>query len=198
MRTFVVRARAASVDSRALMAQVGAEGHSEILAHSLMNAFFVAQSHRDDVVVHLVLERTRDYSRTITFNGSELGELGGFHESALLGQVTHALDASVGMPKESQRTVAPGITVRTLSFEKLLQELAPRCELFVMDRKGTPIEDQPFSGHPCFILTDHVPMPRKSLGSLRRLGAQALSLGSGMLFASQCVVLIHHYLDRSS
>ncbi len=61
MRTFVLRARAASTNSQTLLANVGGDAHSEILAHTLMNAIFVAQSHRDDAVVHLVLESTQDY-----------------------------------------------------------------------------------------------------------------------------------------
>ena len=68
MRTFVLRARAAPTDSRKLLASVGTEAHAEILAHTLMNAVFVAQSHRADVVVYLVLESTADYSRTIRFD----------------------------------------------------------------------------------------------------------------------------------
>ena len=60
MRTFVLRARAAPTDSRLLLAEVGGDAHAEVLAHTLMNAIFVAQSHRADVVVHLVLESTRD------------------------------------------------------------------------------------------------------------------------------------------
>jgi tRNA (pseudouridine54-N1)-methyltransferase len=39
-------------------------------------------------------------------------------------------------------------------------------------------------------------MPTKTLGSLERLGARKFTLGSKMLFASQCVVLVHHELDR--
>ena len=39
-------------------------------------------------------------------------------------------------------------------------------------------------------------MPKKILPSLERLGARKLSLGGTMLFASQCVVLIHHELDQ--
>jgi tRNA (pseudouridine54-N1)-methyltransferase len=39
-------------------------------------------------------------------------------------------------------------------------------------------------------------MPKKSFNSLERLGAEKLGLGSKMLFASQCVLLIHHELDR--
>jgi len=163
-----------------------------------MNTIFVAQSHREDVIVHLVLESTRDYSRTITFDTRELRHIGGFHEQALLARIAAALDASVGMTKEASRAVESGIQVRTLSFEKLVQELAPTWQLVVMDRKGTPIRDQQFSGNPCFILTDHIPMPKKSLSGLVRLGAQKISLGPRMLFASQCITLIHNELDIRS
>ena len=195
MRTFVLRARAAPTDSRKLLASVGQEAHPEILAHTLMNAIFVAQSHRPDVTVHLVLESTRDFSRAIRFEANAMHDIGGFDERALLGKVAAALDASTGMGKEQARPVEPGVTVRTVAFERLVQELAGDHQLFVMDRKGTPIREQAFDGNPCFLLTDHIPMPKKTFNSLERLGAKKIALGPKMLFASQCVVLIHHALD---
>ena len=196
MRTFVLRARAAPTDSQKLLAAIGKEAHPEILAHTLMNAVFVAQSHRADVTVHLVLESTADYSRAIRFDANAIHDFGGFDERALLGKVASALDASKGMGKEETRTVESGITVRTVSFERLVQELAVDHQLFVMDRKGTSIREQVFQDNPCFLLTDHIPMPKKTFHSLERLGAKKIALGSTMLFASQCVVLIHHELDQ--
>ena len=196
MRTFVLRARAAATDSTRLLASIGQDAHPEVLAHTLMNGIFVAQSHRAGVVVHLVLESTQDYSRTIRFDADAMHDIGGFDERALLGKVAKALDASRGMGKDETRAVEPGVEVRTTSFERLVQELAADHQLFVMDRKGTPIREQAFEGNPCFLLTDHVPMPKKTFHSLERLGTVKLSLGSKMLFASQCVVLIHHELDQ--
>jgi tRNA (pseudouridine54-N1)-methyltransferase len=196
MRTFVLRARAAPTDSQKLLAAVGNEAHPEILAHTLMNAIFVAQSHRADVTVHLVLESTQDFSRTIRFEASAMHDIGGFDERALLGKIAKALDVSKGMGKEEMRPVESGVTVRTVAFERLVQELAGDHQLFVMDRKGTSIREQVFQGNPCFLLTDHIPMPKKTFHSLERLGAKKLTLGSKMLFASQCVVLIHHELDH--
>lgn len=195
MRVFVLRARSAPTESSALLDAVGKEAHTEILAHTLMNAIFVAQSHRPDVIVYLVLESTRDYSRTIRFNSNDMRDIGGFHEQALLGKIAKALDISRGMGKEESREVEPGIAVRTISFEKLVQELAVDHQLFVMDRKGKPIREKAMSGIPCFILTDHMPMPKNSFSTLERLGANEISLGSTMLFASQCVLLIHNELD---
>ncbi len=196
MRTFVLRARAAPTDSQKLLASVGQEAHTEILAHTLMNAIFVAQSHRADVVVHLVLESTADFSRSIRFEASAMHDIGGFDERALLGKVAKALDASRGMGKEETRPVESGVTVRTVSFERLVQELAVDHQLFVMDRKGTSIREQVFQDNPCFLLTDHIPMPKNTFHTLERLGTKKISLGSKMLFASQCVVLIHHELDQ--
>lgn len=197
MRVFVLRARSAPTDSRQLLEAVGKEAHTEILAHTLMNAMFVAQSHRPDVVVYLVLESTPDYSRTIAFSSNDISG-SGFHEQALLGKVAVALDVSRGMGKEESRPVEAGITVRTISFEKLVQELAAGHQLFVMDKKGTPIRGKAMAENPCFILTDHIPMPKNTLHGLARLGAEKMSLGSKMLFASQCVVLIHNELDNFS
>ena len=195
MRTFVLRARAAPTDSQALLANVGGDAHTEILAHTLMNSLFVAQSHRDDVIVHLVLESTPDFSRTITFTATDMQHIGGFHEQVLLAKVARALDMSQGMGKEQERAVEPGIQVRTISFERLVKELAEDHQLYVMDRKGTPVRSMDFAANPCFLLTDHIPMPKKTFGSLARLGAEKISLGPTMLFASQCVVLIHNELD---
>ena len=196
MRSFVLRARAAPTDSQKLLASVGQEAHTEILAHTLMNAIFVAQSHRADVVVYLVLESTADFSRTIRFEANAMHEIGGFDERALLGKVAKALDASKGMGKEEARPVESGVAVRTIAFERLVQELATDHQLFVMDPKGTSIREQQFQDNPCFLLTDHIPMPKNTFHTLERLGTKKLTLGKKMLFASQCVVLIHHELDQ--
>lgn len=197
MRTFVLRARAAPTDSRALLAGVGQDAHTEILAHTLMNALFVAQSHRPDVVVYLVLESTQDYSRTVRFEINAMHDIGGFDEASLLGKVARALDVSRGMAKDETRAVEAGIEVRTTSFERLVQGLAEDHQLFLMDPRGTPIREQVFADRPCFLLTDHIPMPKKAIPGLERMGAKKIALGPKMLFASQCVVLIHYELDQA-
>ena len=97
-------------------------------------------------------------------------DIGGFHEQALLGKIARALDVSQGMGKEEIRQVEPGITVRTISFEKLAKELAADHQLFVMDKKGTPLRGRKISGSACFMLTDHLPMPKNSLKGIERLG----------------------------
>ena len=100
------------------------------------------------------------------------------------------------MGKDETRPEESGVTVRTSSFERLVQVLAGDHQLFLLDPKGTPVREQAFGDRPCFLLTDHVPMPKKVIPSLERLGAKKSTLGSRMLFASQCVVLVDHELDQ--
>ncbi|KLV04768.1 hypothetical protein ABT56_13685 [Photobacterium aquae] len=195
-KAFVIRARAASTDPKTFVAGVGNDAHSEILAHVLMNAIFTAQSHRDDVIVYLVIESTADFSRTLCFESSKLVNIGGFHESALIALIAKALEFSAGMKKEESRNVSAGLSVETISFEKLVQRLAEEYTLYLLDKKGNDIRDEPLTGNACFILTDHIPMPKKSWNSLKRLDTHKISLGPKMLFASQCVVLIHNEFDR--
>ena len=100
------------------------------------------------------------------------------------------------MGKEQAKAVESGISVRTQSFEKLVKELAEDGhQLYMMDPKGESIRELTFAEKPCFLLTDHIPMPKKSFNSLKRLGTEKISLGPTMLFASQCVVLINNELD---
>src|SRR5690606_4312108 len=116
-----------------------------------MNAIFGSQSHRADVMVHLTLESTLDFSHTIRLDHVAMHGNGGFHEQALLGKIAKALDASRGMVKEETRPVESGVTIRTLSFERLVQELGEDHQLYVMDPKGSPIREQVFEGNPCFL-----------------------------------------------
>src|SRR3546814_4515595 len=79
------------------------------------------------------------------------------------------------MGKDETRPVESGVTVRTVAFERLVQELAGDHQLFVTDPKGTPIHEQVFGDKPCFLLTDHIPMPKNTLHGLKRLGAKKRS-----------------------
>lgn len=196
MRIFVLRARSAPTDSRRFLTSVGGGSHVEILAQTLINTLLLSKDHYRDVLIYLVLEGSKDFSRTIRFDSNCLQDLGGFHEGAMLAKIADALDRSSELSKEEEIEADAGINVRTISFEHLLKELAGQFPLYVLDKKGSDIRTVQFSEHACFILTDHIPMPRKSFNTLKRLGAEKISLGPRMLFASQCVVLIHNELDR--
>lgn len=69
----------------------------------------------------------------------------------MIAAVARALDASVGMGKEQLREVEPGITVRTVSFERLVQELAEDHQLYMLDKKGEFVRDAEIGEKPMLL-----------------------------------------------
>ena len=144
MRTFVLRARAAPTDSQALLASVGKDAHTEILAHTLMNAFFVAQSHRP-MWWPTWCWKARGLSRAHRVRLQRHARIGGFDERALLGKVAKALDVSKGMGRTS-RARGIGRHRAPSSFERLVQALAEDTSFPARPRAADP--RAVFAGNP--------------------------------------------------
>lgn len=196
MREFIIRARKAPVDAGRFLGSVGKGAHVEFLAQIMINALFISKGHREDTCLTLVLEDSPDFSRAITIAGNTFGSLPGLNEDALLHTCASALRAAENLGKEQSIVCDNGIIVRTISFERLVKEKTETCPVYMLDRKGTDIRQTAIPTDPVFLLTDHIPMPKKTFKSLARQGVQKLSLGPVMLHASQCISVIHNELDR--
>lgn len=198
MRTFVIRSRQGTTHPERIRLQVGARGHLEVVAHCVLNAFFYSSGFRNDVEVYVVLDSAPDFPRTVHFSAQNGLSLAGFHEEAVYEVLEQALRTGMNMPHESVREVVPGVRIMGFGFERLLRmELAGR-PVFVLSPKGEDARLQTWPENPVFVLSDHLEMPKNSIKGLLRQGAARLSLGRRMLFASQCIVLLHHEIDRTS
>lgn len=198
MKTFILRARKVKTRCEKVKSTIGTNEHTEIIAHTIINAFFIANNFREDVEVYLILDSSNDFPRTIKFNGSEGLSISGFHEEAVMSLVERALQVGQGLQKDETRTVAAGLQISAFGFEKLVRKLLATRPVYLLEPKGEDIHSIHLPEDPVFILSDHLPMPPNSVAGLKRHGLKTLSLGKKMLFASQCVVLIHHEIDRSS
>lgn len=182
------------------LAAVGKGLGVEYLAQIIVNSLFISKGHRDDVTLTLVLEGAEDFSRAISFCGADLGSLDEVSETALLQLLAQILARGAGLRKEQSVDYAPGIQVQAISFEHLVtSRLAdPDIEqVYLLDKKGTDLRQNQLASEAVFLLTDHIPLPKKSHKSLVRKGVIPLSLGPLMLHASQCVVLIENEYDRN-
>ena len=92
--------------------------------------------------------------------------------------------------------VEPGILLHKISFEALVKGLSREMPIYILDKKGEDIRAAEFVGDCAFIFTDHIPMQKKTLSLLKRLGVRGLSLGPKVLFAAHCITLVHNELDR--
>lgn len=196
MRTFVLRARKGTVNSEKVFAQVGSGEHFEIVAHTLMNAFYFSNGMRPDVEVYVVLDSAADFPRTLKFSSNEGLSFPGFHEEAILKVVAAALAKGGKVAKDANLPIEPGIEIFGFGFDVLMKKLQEQMPVYLLDKKGADVRAVDFAEEGVFVLSDHLPMPKNSIKVLERRGLIKISLGRKMLFASQCVVLIHNELDR--
>lgn len=196
MRSFVIRARKGSVQAEKITAQTGTGEHSEIIAHILANAFYYSKGMREDVEVYVVLDSSADFPKTLKFSANAGLSFPGFHEQAILQVVASALAKGSRVSKGHSMMVAAGIEIFGYGFDILMKELQQQQPVYLMDKKGEDVRNVRFDGDAVFVLSDHLPMPKNSVKGMERRGLKKISLGSRVLFASQCVVLIHYELDR--
>jgi tRNA (pseudouridine54-N1)-methyltransferase len=196
MRTFIIRARKGTTRWERVRSQIGTNEHFEVVAHSVINAFFVSNGFRDNVEVYIILDRSEDFPRTIKLSAAEGLSIAGFNEDAVLDVVEKALKESPGLLKDETRTLAPGLQISGFGFEKLVANLLETRPIYLLDKKGDDIRTTELEADPVFILSDHLAMPKNNVKGLKSRGVKALSLGKKMLFASQVVVLLNHELDR--
>ena len=198
IRTFIIRARKGTTHFERIRTQVGTKAHLEVVAHSVINAFFISSDFREDVEVYIVLDSSNDFPRTIKLSSRNGLSLPGFHEEAVIGLLENALKATQHLHKDETVTVGNGIQVSGFGFEKLINQLIPIRPIYLLDSKGGDIRATSIEPNPVFVLSDHLAMPKKTVAGLKRKGLTTISLGRKMLFASQCIVLIHDEMDRAN
>jgi len=107
-----------------------------------------------------------------------------------------ALKAGEGLLLHQERESRRGVFVAKRSFESLVRQQAATGPMFVLQKRARDIRELEFSNTSTFVFSDHLSMPKKTDKFLLRLGAEPISVGPKMLFASQCITLVHNELDR--
>ncbi|MFT5210050.1 MAG: tRNA (pseudouridine54-N1)-methyltransferase [Flavobacterium sp.] len=198
MAEYIIRARKAPTDAARFLGAPGSEAHVEYLAQIVVNSLFVSKGHRSDTTVTLVLEDAKDYSKAISLEGDTLGSLHQLTEAGILSQIAECLRLSTNLNKEECIVLENGIKIQAISFEHLVKSRLESRSVYLLDKKAVDIRAVSLAEDAVFLLTDHIPMPRKTFKSLNRQGVQNISLGPVMLHASQCVVLIQNEYDRNT
>jgi tRNA (pseudouridine54-N1)-methyltransferase len=196
MREFILRARKGPTTPDFSLDQLSRHGRLEVVAGCMASTFFYSTDIRTAACLHIVLDGPSDPPKTVRLEGAGLGDLGGFDERALAGVLQRALAQGRGLSLGEEREADPGIFVSKLGFERIVQSRAKEASLYYLQRKGEDIRSVELGERPTFVFTDHLAMPKKTDKYMQRLGAKPISVGPRMLFASQCIVLVHNELDR--
>lgn len=197
LRTFIIRARKGTTRWERLRANIGTREHFEVVAHTVINAFFVSNGFRDDVEVYIILDSSEDFPRTIRLSSKEGLSIAGFNEEAVIELVEKALKQSQHLQKDETYVIAPGLQISGFGFEKLINQLLETRSIYLLDPKGENVRTTAIKPNPVFILSDHLAMPKNNIKALKRRGIQSISLCKKMLFASQCVVILNYELDMN-
>ena len=195
-RNFIVRARRGPTGPGFTPDALAEANHLEAVAQAILSTLFHANTHRPDTAVHVVLEGAPDPPRTLRFGGDDLGSLLGLDERSIAEAIHEALRVGSGIGNEEQRTTKHGVAVTRRSFDALLKEASKLDGFYYLHRRGKDIREVAPTTPAVFVLSDHLAMPKKSELYMKRLGATPLSVGPKLLFAAQCIVLIHNELDR--
>jgi tRNA (pseudouridine54-N1)-methyltransferase len=195
-RNFIVRARRGPTGPGFSPDALPEANHLEAVTQAVLSALFRATTHRADTAIHVVLEGAPDPPRTLRFGGDDLGSLVGLDERSIAEATREALRASVGIGNDEERTSSHGVVITRTSFDSLIKQACELDGFYYLHRRGEDIRDVVPQTPAVFVLSDHLAMPKKSEHYMKRLGATPLSVGPKLLFAAQCIVLIHNELDR--
>lgn len=198
MRTFIIRARKGTTRWDKIRQTIGTKEHFEVIAHSVINAFFYSNGFRYHTEIYIVLDSSDDFPRTIKLSSDDGLSINGFHENAIVDVIEHALKNGQAIQKNASLVIAAGVSVYGYGFEILVGQLLATRPVYLLGPKGEDIRSTNIAADPIFILSDHLALPKNTVKSLQRRGLMTISLGKKMLFASQCITLIHHELDRSA
>ena len=196
MRDFILRARKGPSTPDFSSDDLPSAGHLEIVCHCIANALFYSLQLRDDVRVHIALDGPAAPPKVVRIESEGLGSLDGFDERALAAVLSRALADGRGLDLDEEVQSRSGVFVAKRSFESLVRQQSESGHVYLLQKRGTDVREVAFAECSTFVFSDHLSMPKKADRFLLRLGARTLSVGPKMLFASQCITLVHNELDR--
>ncbi len=161
----------------------------DVLCRAIGAAFFLSHDLRRDVEVTLLLQNQVE----VKFVGDRIRHLNP-DERSTAALIKHALE-KIGNTDDGQVESTPGVYVGRNDISAVLDRLYQfGAHPIVLHEDGTPISSFSFPDDPAFFLSDHIDFTREEEQVLADL--PRLSLGKTALHTSQCITIVHHYLDQ--
>jgi tRNA (pseudouridine54-N1)-methyltransferase len=163
----------------------GSGGRMDLVARCIGNALWLSHDLRRDTCIHVVACGSPPV--VISFYGNRLRGVSPDERN---------IAAWIKKTLASTRR-NPGITIRKLSFQQLVAELASEGNCFyILQEKGTDIARINLKEDPVFVLGDHIGLPMEEEKFVERFEHEKISLGATSYLASQCITMVHYELDR--
>jgi len=165
----------------------GSGGRMDLVARCICNALWISHDLRRDSCIHVVACGSPNPPVVISFYGDRLRDVSP-DERNIAAWIKKAL---------AKKRKNPGINIRKLSFQQLVEELASAGNFFyILHEQGRDISEVKLKGDSVFVLGDHIGLPEKEEKFVARFEHDKISLGTTSYLASQCVTVLHYVLDK--
>jgi tRNA (pseudouridine54-N1)-methyltransferase len=194
MRHFIYYSKTAPTSGNFVKEDLMASGRLDIAIHSIIAAFFLSHSIREDVILHLIFDGPPDAPKHLIFKPVLEGKTGKDKIYLNKKDIGKIIKKMLYKYKENEKTeVFPGYWVEKKSLLSLLKEISSK-KLFLLDKKGENIRDLDLDDNSVFIIGDHEGLPNLKK-ELKKLKIEKLSVGPKTYFASQTITIINNELD---
>ncbi len=167
-------------------------GRMDIACHIIIHSFFVSNSKRNDINLHLFFYGPPDPPKHLEINSKESNE-NIISKKDVAGLIKRML---FKYKKNNRFEAFPDCFVEKKSLIKHVEEMAEQGrQLFILDKKGEDIREVEIGKDPVFILGDQEGFPKKEMKRILQ-SAKPISLGKTTYFASQSMAILQNELDR--
>lgn len=164
-------------------------GRIDIAIHSLINAFFLSNSVREDVILHLVFYGPPDPPKHLEFRYHPDMPISKKDVAGLIKRMLYKYRAG------ENREVFPGCFIEKKGMFDLIDELKKAGkEIYVLDKRGERVRNINLAENPVFVIGDHDGFPNKDLKKLKEEG-RTMSIGRKVYFASHIVTILNYMVD---
>lgn len=169
-------------------------GRVDVLCRNIQSAFFLSHGLRDDVQFYAIFTQAAPRAKVVHLDSGKIQRLNP-DERSTAARLQQALVDKWNVP--DWKEVQGGIRVGRLGLDDVLDELAPKGTLVLLDPEGTPLQDWAPPKDPVFVLSDHVPFTAQEYASLGARNVQRVSLGPHWYHGNNAIAVIHWWLDQT-
>ncbi len=189
MKHFVYFSKNAATSGKAVSEDLMKAGRIDIAIHSLIQGIFLSHDFRKDVKFHFVFYGMPEPPKHIEIEVKDETIISKKDVATLIKKILYKY-------KEGKKIeVLPGCFIEKKSFLKVIEELAKKNSIFILDKKGEDIRKAEINRNCVFILGDHEGLPKKELKRIKQI-AVPVSVGPKTYFASQTIAIVNNELDR--
>ena len=196
MKHFLYYSRTAPTKGNAIGDDLMRSGRLDIAIHTVIASFFLSNTLRKDVKLHLVFAGAPDPVKHLELKPETEGRTGVDKLYINKSDISKIIKKMLYKYREGEkREVFPGYWIEKKPLLKIVEELAKDNTIYLLDPKGKDIRNIKINKNPVFILGDHKGLPGKELKRLKKI-SKLVKVGKKTYFASHTVAIVNNELDR--